>query len=549
MPLPILRLTFNSKGMCSPGRACEILCLLLFVSWPAISQSSAGQATQYARAETLVRDHQWDEGISLLEQLLKREPDNLKALNLKGLALIGKGDTHEADQCFSKALEIDPRFVPALKNLAMSEFNSQNYAAAETHLNLAESITPQDQTIHLYLGEIFYRQKTYQRAVDQFAKVDQLAVHAPTAGAHEAICYLHLKDVSRSAEVLDLIPTDRLNAPAQFDLALALEDSGLPARAVPLIDSVYSQFPDSYDIAVDRLIIELDAKNLLQAIEGGKKLQLQGHDTAEVENLLAEAYADNSQFQLAFDAYRRAINLAPQDEQNYIDLASLCLSQRSFDAGLKVVDVALLSHPGSERLLFMRGLIHATDGDFEAAEVDFKLSEKGSSQKDLGAIGLGASYLQKGQYDQAINTLRADLHTRPNDPSLLYLLAQSLIRSGAAPGSPAYAEAQAALEKSVRLDPSLCLPHVALGKIYLDEKRLPESVEQLEKARSIDPTERATYSHLAVAYRRLGQVEKANEEVAVLKAMSEQDRIAETARMKTASRKEAPQPGMTSPPQ
>ena len=482
-----------------------------------------------------------------MARLLEQEPHNLKALNLTALALIGKGDTSGADEYFEKALAVDPRFAPALKNLSISEFNSQKYAAAEKHLQVAESVTPEDQTIPLYLGEIFYRRKAYEQAAGEFAKIDQLTAHNPIAGAHLAISYLRSKDVSRGKEASDLIAIDKLDAPTQFDLALALDGAGWPTSALPLIDAVYAEFPEAYDIAVDRMMIQLSARKFSQAISAGKEILVRGQDTAEVENLLAESYAGDSQFQSAFDAYRRAINLAPQDEENYIDLASLCLSRRSFDIGLKVIDVGLTSHPQSQRLIFMRGLIHATEGDFEASEHDFTLSDSASPQNDLGTIGLGAAYLQNGQYDQAIKILRAKLRERPDDPSLLYLFAETLLRSGANPGEPAFKEAQEALAKSVNIDPSLCLPHVALGKLYLDENRIAESVEQFEDAKNIDPTERAAYSHLAVAYRRLGKIEKANEALGVLRRMSEQDRIGEAERMKAAVQQQTNEPESNRP--
>jgi len=76
----------------------------------------------------------------------------------------------------------------------------------------------------------------------------------------------------------------------------------------------------------------------------------------------------------------------------------------------------------------------------------------------------------------------------------------------------------------VRINPKLCLPHVSLGTIYLDENRFPEAAEQFEEARSIDPNEKSAYSHLAVAYRRLNQPDKARDLLAELKQILNQQR-------------------------
>ncbi len=73
----------------------------------------------------------------------------------------------------------------------------------------------------------------------------------------------------------------------------------------------------------------------------------------------------------------------------------------------------------------------------------------------------------------------------------------------------------------MRLNPDLCLPHVALGEIYLDQERFDEAIVQLERARAIDPKEKSAYSHLAVAYRRLEDTDSARRILIMLKEFNQ----------------------------
>jgi tetratricopeptide (TPR) repeat protein len=152
MQFRTVRLAFPWRIKRSQGRVASVLSILLLTSLASMSQLSRAQDEPYARAEALVRDHEWNEGLSVLGELLEHSPDNLKALNLTGLALIGKGDTKAANKYFNRALAINPRFAPALKNLSINEFDAQDYAAANKHLEVAESVTPKDPMIHFYLG-------------------------------------------------------------------------------------------------------------------------------------------------------------------------------------------------------------------------------------------------------------------------------------------------------------------------------------------------------------------------------------------------------------
>jgi predicted Zn-dependent protease len=492
---------------------------LLGAPRPARAQTSGS----YAQAESLVRDHHWDAGLSVLANLLKQEPRNLKALNLAGLALVGKNDTQQANEYFSRAIAIDPDFAPALKNLSINEFNARQYTQAEQHLLAAQKVTPDDPAIHLYLGEIDYRKQQYRIAAEQFGMANDFVRRSPVISAHLAASYLLTNDREKAVPILDTLQPATIDSKTQFELALALDQSGLPERALPYLEALRETFPDSYEIAFDLIVADFEAKRFPQAISLAKDLIARGRETAELDNVLAQAYEGDSQPQLALDAYRRAIRLDPQDEENYVDLASLCIDQHALQAGLTVIEVALKNRPNSARLVFMRGLIHATAGDMELAEADFKLSEKLAPNNDLGSIGLGDSYMETGHSAEAMRLLRKRLQEKPNDASLLYLLGESLLRTGALPGTPAYIEAQTALERSTTLAPALCLPHISLGTIYLDEGRNQDAVTQFEQARSIDPRERSIYSHLAVAYKRMGQSDKSRQVLAVLKTMLNQE--------------------------
>jgi tetratricopeptide (TPR) repeat protein len=498
------------------------------------SSLASGQSDAYSQAEALLQNHRWDDGLALLAPLLKSAPRNVKVLNLAGLALAGKGDSQQAGEYFKRAITLDSRFVPALKNLSFSEFNSGQYSAAEKHLLAAQKWMPGDPMICLYLGEIAYREQKYPHATEEFSRIRDLASRNPNASAHLAISDLHTENRQRALEILDTLPLEGIEPKTLFDLALTLDQAGLSARAIPYFEAVRQAYPDSYEIGFNLMLADLAAKNYGQAIQTGTDLIRRGHETSELNNLLGEAYAGNNEMRRALDAYRRAIALDPDNEDNYLDLASLCLNQREFQAGMTVIHAGLDSHPKSDRLVFLRGLLYAVQDEYELAEKDFKLSAELAPQKDLGFIGLGASYLETGHDAQAMQVLRQRLREKPNDASLLYLWGEGLLRTGAAPGSTAYNEALAALENAARMNPNLCLPHITLGTMYLDEGRNKDAVIQFDQARAIDPKERSAYSHLAVAYRRLGEPGKSKEVLSALKDVIAQERQSTRERMESA---------------
>jgi tetratricopeptide (TPR) repeat protein len=499
---------------------------LLSSGWAA--SGGGTQATvareDYRRAEGLVRDHRWDEGLAILGPLIAADPANLRALNLAALAYTGKGDIARADDYFSKALKVDPDFVPALKNLAINEFNRHQMNEAERHLLLAAKSTPADPVVNLYLGELFFERRNFARAAEALSRSGPFLSRDPDVAAQLAVSYLAIGEKEKAAALLDSAPADRLTHQSQFALGAGLAAAGLAERAIPYLMAVPQSGPGAYDAAFDLALCYLNLKQYPAAIDALKRLIDNGGETSEADNLLAEAYEGNHETQPAIDALRKAIALAPDDDDNYLDFAALCMDHQDFDAGLRVLDTGLRVHPNSDRLLFERGILHAMRDNFQLAELDFRKAALLAPEKSSSYKGLGVLYLETGNAAQAIETLRKRLRVTPNDPDLLYLLGEALLKSGARPGDEAYRQAQTALESSVKLNPRLCLPHVSLGRIYLEEDRATEAVAQLEQAREIDPNERSTYWQLAVAYRKLGQTGKQREALSTLKGLNNQER-------------------------
>jgi tetratricopeptide (TPR) repeat protein len=496
-----------------------LLCVILVSSSIAVAATSE----TYSQAESLVRKGQWDQGIGLLEQLLETEPENLKARNLLGIALTGKGDLVAANREFEHAARINPHFSPALKNLAINEFTQKDVKAAERHFSQALALAPNDPVIHAYLGHIAYSKNQYRQAAAHLEKAGNL-MHDPAVATELAESSLEIGQRQRAFDLLNQLDRKSLSPRLQFSLGLALARHEFYDRAIPYFQTVNAGYPDSYDAAFNLAVCYVLTRQFPQAIAVLNGIANRGHKTAELDNLLAEALEGNQQVQEAIDTLRGATQLAPKDENNYVDLATLCTKYDAYDLGLQIIDVGLHYHPESDRLIFQRGVLEAMKDRFDLAENDFQLASRLAPDKNLTYVALGVTYMQTGHLPEAIRSLRQRIKEKPNDPILLYLLGDALIRSGANPGDSTFAEARAALEQSVKLNLQLAASQVDLAKLYLKENRLDEARDHLERAKAIDPKDKTAYSQLAVVYRRSGKPELASAMLNTLNQLNEEDR-------------------------
>lgn len=500
------------------------IAILMLVCLACAGRAGATDSQDYERAEAAIRQGQWDTGVQLLLPLLQQSaesPQAAKVHNLYGIALTGKGDLALANRQFEQALRMSPGFAPAMKNLAVNEFALHKTADAERHFLMALKLQPADPLIHAYLGEIDYERRQFKSAADHFRHAGMMALGDSTATPHFLDSLFNSNQRDAAVDLLSQLHDANLRPRLQFRIGLLLAQHQLFEQAIPFFQAL----PNSYDASLNLATCYLETQRYPQAIQTLQSLANGGRETAETDNLLAEAYEKNNQIQEAIDALRQATLLAPEDEDNYFDLASLCINHDAYDLGLEIIEVGLRHRPNSPRLILERGLLEAMQNHFDLAERDFQLSSSLSPEKNFAYVGLGLSYMEEGNLPEALKILRQRIKRKPDDATLQYLLGEGLLRSGASPGEAAFAEAKAALGKSLALNPKSASAHIAFAKLLLKQGGVERAVVHLETARALDPKLKAAYSQLAIAYRRQGKPEQAKAMLATLSKLNEDDRL------------------------
>ena len=248
-----------------------------------------------------------------------------------------------------------------------------------------------------------------------------------------------------------------------------------------------------------------------------------GPHSAEVQDLLAQAYVGDHQAGAAWKAFQEAASLAPDRERLYVLVSQACLDEGLADMGLRVVETGLKKLPGSARLHFQRGIFAAQSDDNEQARHEFAEARKLGPGSDIAYIAEAEQALIEGRMADVIRSARAGIHAGYAHYLLLTMLGEALLRTGAAPSTPEFTEAQSALEQAVALRPSYSGSHVALGRIFLALGRNSDAVAQLEAASRVDPRNKAIYPPLAAAYRRSSMPAEADAALAALAALNRED--------------------------
>jgi tetratricopeptide (TPR) repeat protein len=484
--------------------------LSLFVS--PLTWSADCKSAPYDCALQSINHHDLSAAIQSLNEALRQDPQNLKALNLLGIALTESGHIDQANAQFKSALAIDTGFVPARKNLAINEFDQRRFSESAADLNLVLKTTPADPIAHIYLAEIDYQRKNFGLALPHYEKAGVRIASNPAWTLHYSQCLAVNGKPDQAADILHTLPPD--DADDRFRGGLILGQAGAYSEAAALFASVRKNYGNPYLAGYNELLMLVRAENYADAIQFFNQLVSEGQGRSELYNLVSEAYRKSGDIKQAYDSLRTATKLEPTEEENYVDLAALCLDDESYDIGLEVLDVGIHYVPNSYRLYVQRGFMLVMRGRMEDAEKQFETARLLAPEKSLPYIALGEVWMQMGQAQKAVDLLRSKSAAPGTDFLTPYVFAEALIRAGAEIGSPAEAEAIRALERSIQLNAKYSHAHAELGKLLLKEGEIDRAIPELQVATELDPNDSGPFFQLGQAYRRKGEKAKADEMLA-----------------------------------
>ena len=437
------------------------------------------------------REGRYDTALAIADRMLKERPRDPMLWTARGMALAGLRRQGDSLASFDKALTIAPGYVPALKGAAQAAYRAASPRAG-AYLDRLLELTPEDATAHAMAGALAFEARRCAGAIRHFERGGEAVEGSEVAISQYGACLL---------------------------------ESGRAAESVPLFERALRRFPESRDLRFNLALSQMQAKQPEAASASLAPLVASGRADAGTLNLLAAAQDAAGQLAQAIRSLERAVQLAPGDERNYMDLATLSLEHENASLAVEYADAGLRRLPGSARLYTVRGIARAQTGQIDAAEADFDLAARLSPDQAYASVAMSVLYRQRDELDKAAALLRDKLRGAPNDPTLNYLLADSLLRIGVEPGEPRFEEARDALQRALKAKPEESKALARLGKLYLKEGRVPEAVQTLERAVRIDPMDRMALNQLLISLRRAGRSEQASLVAKRLAGLLDQERL------------------------
>jgi tetratricopeptide (TPR) repeat protein len=262
------------------------------------------------------------------------------------------------------------------------------------------------------------------------------------------------------------------------------------------------------------------AKDKTVSEEASLRAKLAANENADLRFQLAELEELEGRPVEAEKDYQRAAELAPT-ELHFFSWGAELLLHRAFEPAVEVFRAGRARYPESVRLLLGLGASYYAEGAREEAAQSFIQAIDSDASDARPYLFLGRLLATENASPAAWTSKMKQFPTlQPQNAMAHYLYGLALAKEAGGENNGTSAESQ--FRKAIELDPHFGDAYLQLGIVRSESKDFAGAIDALQKAIAYTPVPDEAHYRLAEVYRRMGDAEKARQETALYKQISEQ---------------------------
>lgn len=231
--------------------------------------------------------------------------------------------------------------------MALILIDKKVYDGAVAKLKEILVIEPASDKVRFYLGAVFEEKKEFQKAYDEFVKIEKGSSYFEEARLHAA--YLSKLDgkLDRAIAALKLSIEHKVENPQTYFLMSQLfEEKKDLANALQTLKKAQTQFPDVAQVYYYMGTIQDQLNQKDDMIVSMKKVVEMESDHAQALNYLAYTWAERSEnLELAETYARKAVAKEPKDVFILDTLGWVLFKKGSYSEAIEMLEKAHLMHP------------------------------------------------------------------------------------------------------------------------------------------------------------------------------------------------------------
>jgi tetratricopeptide (TPR) repeat protein len=426
----------------------------------------------------------------------------------------------KAIEAYKKAYAMDPNSPIIGERLAEMYWKSQRVRDAVNEANEILKHNPDDLATHRLLGRIYLRSlgdvnggsgvqtEMVAKAINEYAEVHRLDPSDQESSLWLARLYRLHNDPDKAEQVLrKMLQDDPANEAAAEQLTQLLLDENKADEAIQLLEGMakHSSSANVFDLLGDAYTQTHDYAKAEAAYRQASDLDPQelSHLKSLGTTLLAE-----EKYPEALAVYQKLADLMPEDGDTYVRIAQIYREMHQLDKAEENVAKAGQYSPGSLDVLYNKALIYEAQGRYDDAirvvsdaitGVKAQSNVLPSRRRSLGILyqQLGMLYRDVQNYQAAIYTFQELGHLGDEEDHRARLLIMDTYRL-AKDMPKALQTGREAMAKYPNDDAIRSSQALLLG----ENQQTDEAVKLLQTDLKGTPADRETYLNLSQVYER-----------------------------------------------
>jgi tetratricopeptide (TPR) repeat protein len=368
-----------------------------------------------------------------VQEQLQKTPDSAELLLLEGRIAVVQNDLPLAEQKLQKAIEIDPKLVPAYDSLVAMHMKAGNLAQAVAELEKLAKNTSDPTRALMLLGTARNEMKDYEKARDAYETL--LAKNPEFIPALNNLAYIYSEQIVDLDKALDLARRAwklRANDPVIADtLGWILYKKKNYAEALPYIQEAATKIPDNAEVQLHLGLAEYMMGNE-QAARAALERAVAGPDfpgkaTAAEKLAVLKSSTDT----VTLKDLQALAEKNPDDIIAKLHLGAALEQKGDSAAAAGQYESALQINAVIPTAVARLARLYSGPLNDKAKAEEYAKKARDFAQDDsaTGAI-LGEVAFQNREFDRAYSLLREGLRNSPDSPELLLAYANAAYSLG-----------------------------------------------------------------------------------------------------------------------
>jgi tetratricopeptide (TPR) repeat protein len=424
-----------------------------------------------ALAGLSLRKNDHTSAASGMKHALSLDPSSIQAHLALAKFYWLENDLTSASREFKAAADLAP--VRSVARLIYAEFQARTGAAEEAKATLKEITREAPDSLPAWriLAQIAFAEKQFDESLALIENI--LFRDSANIEAHllRAQVWLAKGEIQKAVESLERLDTSYPELPLiQYTLARAYLQNNNSAQATVVLNKVLAGNPDNPEALL--LLGEANrSSNPQQVVASMLDLLKKRPDLAAAQVLLARAYQSLGRLEDSAAVFREQIKTSPENPQPYLLLGLVLRQQNKIDEARQAFENAQRLAP--ENLLAFSQLV------------------------DLD--------LESGDFAAALQHVHQQLRKTPRSPAAHFLEGKVYAAQGQ------WDRAEAALLKTLELDPNSSSAYDLLISIYVSANKLPQAITQLDSLLSKNRDNARALMLSALTYEKMNEFTKAKD--------------------------------------